>query len=323
MSSTRYSKAIVATTHKVRNTVITVEALESAAKQITVSERKVVFLAEHDHTCPPLGITVAGRVVEIEDGYHGLEVISALYGDPVCVDLPNGETGFLQELPEYPHPLTSSDFGDSQLPEIQIDPNNFGGFENASLFLEEIRKIAPELEYETGIIERRSLVPDPEVVFRLGLSLSAIWFVARVSKAGAEAIEPRLKRFFDVILETVLKTGKTAIPLLHPTTYIVKVNGDPNVDFVAQSRDPNVVICAFAGDFSEIAKQVVALRNRFGAEMIQFLLDNKGQWKFNYLLTRDGKVIGSKMSYDRRAVLLREMEAKAREKLENSPNKPH
>jgi hypothetical protein len=323
MSATRYSKAIIATTHMVRNTVFTVESLESAAKQITESERKVVFLAEHDHTCPPLGMTVAGRVVEIEDGYHGLEVLSALYGNPVCVDLPNGDSGFLQELPEYPHPLTSSDFGDSQFPEIQIDPNNFGGFEDTSIFLEEIRKIAPELEYETGFMERRSLIPDPEVVFRLGLSLSAIWFAARVSKAGADAIEPRLRRFFEVIMDTVLKTAKTAIPILRPITYIVKVNGAPNIDFVAQSRDPNVVIRAFAGDFSEISKQVVALRNRFGAEMIQFLLDDKGQWKFNYLLTRNGKVIGSKMSYDRQAVLLREMEAKAKEKLENSPNKPH
>ena len=116
MTATQYSNAIIATTHMVRNTVLTVESLESAAKQISESKRKVVVLAEHDHTCPPLGMTVSGRVVEIEDGYHGLEVISALYGNPVCVDLPNGHSGFLQELPEYPHPLTSSDFGDSQLP---------------------------------------------------------------------------------------------------------------------------------------------------------------------------------------------------------------
>ena len=320
-ATTQYSRAIIATTNIVRNTVLTVESLESAAKQITEGERKVVVLAEHDQTCPPLGMTVAGRVVEIEDGHRGLEVIYAHYGHPVFVELPNGDSGLLQALPEYPHPLTSSDFGDSQLPEIQIDPSNFGGFEDASVFLEEIRKIAPELEYGTGVKERRSLIPDPEVVFRLGLSLSATWFAARMSKAAADAIEPRLKRFFDVVIETVSKTAKTAIPILRPITYIVKVNGDTNVDFVVRSRDPNVVISAFAGDFSEVSRQVSALKNRFGAEMIQFLLDEKKQWRFNYLLTRDGKVIGSKMSYDRQAVLLREMEAKAKEKLKYSPNK--
>jgi hypothetical protein len=320
MSATRYSRAIIATTRMVRNSVFTIESLEDAAKQITERERKVVVLAEHDSTCPPLGLTIAGHVVKIEDGFHGLEVISALYGNPVDVDLPDGDSGYLQELPEYPCPLTLSDFGDSELPEVQIDPSNFDGFEQASVFLEEIREIAPELEYDTGVLERRSLIPDPEVVFRLGLSLSATWFVARVSKAAADAIEPRLKRFFDVIIETVLKAAKTAIPLLRPITYIVKVNGDPNVDFVVRSRDPNLVIRAFTGDFSEISKQVVALRNRFSAEMIQFLLDEEGQWKFNYLLTRDGKVIGSKISYDRQAVLLREMESKAKEKLKSSPN---
>ena len=259
-------------------------------------------------------------MVDIGDGHHGLEVISAFYGPPVSVDLPNGDYGLLQALSEYPHPLTSSDFGDSNLPEIQIDPSNFGGFEDASAFLEEIRTIAPEQEYKTGMMERRSLIPDPEVIFRLGLSLSATWFVARISKAAADAIEPRLKKFFDVVVETVWKTAKSAIPLHRPITYIVKVNGETNVDFVVQSRDPNLVIRAFAGDFSEVAKQVTALRIRFCAEMIQFLLDEKGQWNFNYLLTRDGKVIGSKMSYDRQAVLLREMEAKAKEKLKYNPN---
>jgi hypothetical protein len=206
MTATQYSRAIIATTNIVRNTVLTVEALESAAKLINEGERKVVVVAEHDHNCPPLGMTVTGRVVEIADGHCGLEVISALYGPPVCVDLPNGDSGFLQALPEYPHSLTSSDFGDSKLPEIQIDPSNFGGFEDTSVFLEEIRKIAPELEYETGVMERRSLMPDPEVVFRLGLSLSASWFAARMSKAAADAIEPQLKRFFDVVMATVLKT---------------------------------------------------------------------------------------------------------------------
>jgi len=142
-----------------------------------------------------------------------------------------------------------------------------------------------------------------------------------MSKAAADAIEPQLKRFFDVVIETVSKTAKNAIPLLRPITYIVKVNGDINIDFVVQSRDPNVVIRAFAGDFTEISKQVDELRNRFDAEMVQFLLDEKEQWRFNYLLTRDGKVIGSKMSYDRQAVLLGEMEAKAKEKLKYIPDK--
>lgn len=316
MASNQYVAGIIATTHMVRNTVLTLEALENAAKQITENERKVAVLADHDHSCPPLGMTVAGRVVKIEGGHHGLKAVYAYYGKPVDVELPNGDSGFLQELPEHPYPLTLSDFRESELPDIQVDPANFDGFEHTSTFLREIQAIAPELEYKTGIMERRALIPDPEVVFSLGLSLSATWFVARVSKAAADAIEPRLKRFFDVIIETVLKTAKTAIPSLRPITYIVKVNGKPNVDFVVKSRDPNLIISAFSNDFSGIQKQVVALSSRFDAEMIQFLLDEEGQWKFNYLLTHDGKVIGSKMSYDRQTVLLRGMkELQEKEKL--------
>ncbi len=310
MTATQYVTGIIATTQMVRNSVLTLESLQEAAKQITDSKRKVVVLVNHNHTCPPLGMTISGRVVELEGGHHGLETVSALYGNPVDVKLPNGDSGFLQELSDDPHPLTLSDFGGSELPKVEIDPANFNSFEHASTFLSEIEAIAPELGCATGMMERRTLIPDPEVVFRLGLSLSASWFTARLSKAAADAIEPRLKRFLNVIIETVFKMAKNAIPLFRPITYIVKVNGIPNVDFVVQSRDANLVISAFTGDFSEIRKQIVALAIRFDAEMIQFLFDEKGQWKFNYLLTRDGEVIGSKMSYNRQAVLLREIESK-------------
>lgn len=173
MTSNQYTTGIIATTHMVRNTLLPIELLEKQVKQIRENERKVACIINHDHTYPPIGMAVAGRIVELEDGHHGLETISALYGNPVSVELPNGDSGFLQELPEHPHPLTLSDFGGSELPDIQIDPVNFDGFEHASTFLEEIQAIAPELEYKTGIMERRALIPDPEVVFRLGLSLSA------------------------------------------------------------------------------------------------------------------------------------------------------
>ena len=56
--------------------------------------------------------------------------------------------------------------------------------------------------------------------------------------------------------------------------------------------------------------------------MIQYLLNDKGEWEFNFLLTGDGKTIGSKMSFNRRAVLLNQMEEAARSKLENGPNNP-
>jgi hypothetical protein len=106
---TRYVESIIATTHQVRDTIILTDALEGAARQINESHRKIVMLAEHDHTCPPLGVTIAARVVQIDGGHHALQTITALYGDPKEIELPDSSIGLLQELVEYPHPLTSGE----------------------------------------------------------------------------------------------------------------------------------------------------------------------------------------------------------------------
>jgi|688.fasta_scaffold102209_1 hypothetical protein len=318
---TEYVEAIIATTHRVRDTVFSIEALEGAARQINEGQRKVVMLAEHDHTCPPLGMTIAARVVPIEDGHHALQTVAALYGYPKEIELPDSSIGLLQELVEHPHPLTSGDFGDCSIPEVQIDAVNFGGYENAQVFLLELSAIARDIEYNVEFFERRSLIPDPEVIFKLGVALSTSWFGGKMAKAAADALEPKLKRFLEVMCDTITKTAKNALPMTRPITYVVKVNGKPNIDFVVKSRDPNVVISAFTGNFEDVAKDVSRLRQRFDAEMIQYLLNENGEWVFNFLLTGDGKTIGSKMSFDRRAVLLNQMEAAARSKFDHSTDK--
>jgi hypothetical protein len=189
------------------------------------------------------------------------------------------------------------------------------------VFLLELSAIARDIEYNVEFFERRSLIPDPEVIFKLGVALSTSWFGGKMAKAAADALEPKLKRFLEVMCDTITKTAKNALPMTRPITYVVKVNGKPNIDFVVKSRDPNVVISAFTGNFEDVAKDVSRLRQRFDAEMIQYLLNENGEWVFNFLLTGDGKTIGSKMSFDRRAVLLNQMEAAARSKFDHSTDK--
>ncbi|MBA4031865.1 MAG: hypothetical protein C0478_13375 [Planctomyces sp.] len=238
-----------------------------------------------------------------------------MYGDPDIVELPDGSLGLCQWLPEHPHPFKTADFDDSAEPMINVDPANFGGYQNIHNIAQEIRSIDPELNYSVGIYERRSLIPDPEVVFQLGTVVSGSWFGIRVAKATADVMEPRLKRMLDVICDTIVKTAQCAIPHTRPITYIVKVNGTPNVDLIVRTRDANLAIRAFAGDFSQVEKDIATLHRRFNAEMIQFLLNERGEWEFNFLLTADGKSIGTKTAFTRRDVLLREMELKVKKKV--------
>lgn len=318
----QYVVSRIATTHMVRNTIISLEGLEDVARQINERERKPVMLAEHDHTCPPLGVIIRASVIPIDDGHHALEAVSVLYGEPAEIELPGGDKGLVQWIPEQPYPLTTADFGDSDTAEIQIDPVNFGGYERAQTAINDLSQIDPEAGYAVGTFERRSLIPDPEVIFRLGVALSATWFATRAGKAAADALEPRLKRFIDAICNAVILTARNALPMTRPITYLVKVNGTPNVDLVVRSRDPNTVIKAFTGDFADIARDVAVLRKRFDAEMVQYILNEKGEWEFNFLLTADGKAIGSRVAFDRRTVLLNQMEEAVQKNREAGPNEP-
>ncbi len=45
----------------------------------------------------------------------------------------------------------------------------------------------------------------------------------------------------------------------------------------------------------------------FGVTAEQFLLADDGSWKFNFLLTKNGRVVGSKAAIDRRARVLADL----------------
>lgn len=297
-----YLVSRIATTHRVRDTVITKEALDDLAERITSDKRKVAVLVEHDSTCPPCGMAVSAKVVPLEDGHYALDTTSVLYGPPTLVLLPDGTNGFLQRLPTFPFPLSVGDFGTSVSPEIKIDPTSLGGIAEAREFSRALEAIAPEVGYSVSDFERRSAIPDPQMIIDFGAALSGLWLTAKLGNAAAKALEPRVKQFLDVAFEAMYRMAVHANPKTRPITYIFYAHGTPRVSFVVRTRDPHIAIRAMSSDFSDVSKQVASLHGRFNAELIQLMLDDDGEWKFSYLVTSDGTVVGSKDSFDRRAV---------------------
>lgn len=298
---------VFATTHVVRQTVLTVESLHSAAACVNERDRKPVMFAEHDHLCPPMGQTVACKVVPLKDGHHALIGEYDIFPPPTEIDLPSGEIGYQQQSAKHPHPLTIGKFHHPDNYCIGIDPTNVGGAQELENLFAQLKQSDND-SFQTQPIERRSAIPDPEIIFTLGLKASAAWFGLRIAKAAADAIESELKNFFQVLIQAVKNMAANAIPKNRPITYILQVHGKPNLEFVARTRDADAVISAMADrDMSDLRPKIDSLLKRFKAEMVQFKLRDDGTWAFNYLATRDGKVIGSREAFDHRAVVLKDM----------------
>jgi hypothetical protein len=91
-------------------------------------------------------------------------------------------------------------------------------------------------------------------------------------------------------------------PENRPITYIFVLQGNPHIEFVAQSEKPNLVISAI--DFTSIQKSILKYQTIFdqmNATRVQYLMNDSGEWEFNYLLTKTGSVIGTERAYLRRA----------------------
>ncbi len=299
---------VIATTHSVRKSGLTVEALQSMAASVNEQDRKPVILVEHDHLCPPMGQTVGCEVIQLDDGHHALIGQYDIFGSPTEIELPIGEIGLQQSSDEHHHSLAVGEFHHPQNYCVAIDAVNLGGHQELEDFFSELRSPSSE-EFETQAITRRSVIPDPQVMFTLGLQLSAAWFGLRIAKAAADSIEPELKAFFQVMIQTIKNMALNATPKHRPVTYVLQVHGKPNLEFVARTRDTDLVIRAMANAGSpDLSSMIDRLYNHFNAEMIQFKLRDDGSWAFNYLATKSGKIVGTREAFDHRATVLKQMD---------------
>ena len=125
-----------------------------------------------------------------------------------------------------------------------------------------------------------------------------------LDKAGDKIIELALQeiaRFYSFVRSSAITALKYAIPRNRPITYIFELPGKPFIEFVARSNDSNTVLSALIEQNLVTAlSRAKELNALFQSEKIQFLLDEKGEWEFNYLLTETGAVIGSEKSFSRR-----------------------
>ena len=83
--------------------------------------------------------------------------------------------------------------------------------------------------------------------------------------------------------------------------YIIKFPNESEIELFAKIKDPEVLIKALKGEkIEKLRSEIDEIRSHTSFEKIQFILTDKGRWKFNYLLTEKGEAIGRKRSFKKR-----------------------
>lgn len=155
-------KGMVATTKiDAHNMRITLDALKKAADDINNGEYAPSVGVEHDPTILPIGKVIKAYIEKIDDNDYGLYCEQDMFSaQPIALD---GETFIVQKSLVNDKPLSSAVLEPHEKLFIQTDFVNFPSNDGAKNFLQELSE---EYDIETGYISRKSVIPDPELIFQ-------------------------------------------------------------------------------------------------------------------------------------------------------------
>ncbi|OEI75653.1 hypothetical protein BG616_16205 [Bacillus subtilis] len=277
------------------------KALENAAEQINGPFVPGMGV-EHDILIPPIGKFIKAYVKQLPDGEYGLFGEYLLFNpeDSREIMLPNGEKAMLDTW-EDERPFTDRHKEIPSSIQISFDSVNFESDEEAQAFQQELEE---EGSFEYQMMVRKSWIPDPELIIKL--SEDAVKFLIAhklLHTAGKKLVDDLSNDFsnlYTTIRNAAIKYARYCVPKNRPITYLIVVPGTPAIEFVIRTTNPEKISEAINSIRFTALEEAEQLHNSFGAQKIQFLLKEDGNWGFNYLLTNSGKVVGTQDAISRR-----------------------
>jgi hypothetical protein len=300
----RYQATMASTHVDSHGDMITKEALEDLSVKINSGEKKIKMSVEHRRDFPPMGRLENAQVVE-KDGFHYLLVDMVSFPDPEPV-VWNPKL----RIQQFDDAFQFIEVDDSQLTKIEVafDTINFPSREQAFSFAEKIEEEMPDA-IKVNFFGRKSDIPDPEIVFRF-LEFQALYqFSTPILKKIGEAVADK---FAEALVEKSFGTMKHLIKVLRdslrqmipknkPVAVIFEIPGKPHIELIAKTRDEYSIKKAFTKKrLDKVKAEITGLLTEVPVAKIQFLMTSDSRWKFNYLITERGQVIGTKESFEQR-----------------------
>lgn len=297
-------KGIGATTHiDKHNCMIAKEALEDAVKDINEGLYAIGVGIEHNSTIMPIGKVISGKMVELEDGEYGIEIEQELFDKYQVFSDDTGEKWYIAKSQRDIRPFADTQAEDIHNIKVSIDPVNFSKTDCEKL----INFYKKECLFDTEYFMRKSVIPDPEIIF----TLVAGTIAAMTGKKITEHITDDIVKLYELIKKAVLKTVKCCRQSYRPITYVIKENTSYLMELVVVTEIPDILFEALQNEkLSQIEAKIESFTNNFNVDIakVQCLYNIEGQeWIVNYVSTRDGKVIGSEKCYKKTVELARKI----------------
>jgi hypothetical protein len=298
---------------------------ESLVKSLDTlnSDRSVRLGLEHDMSLPPLGRITDAEVIEGKDGEHYLVAYKEFLNVRQQTILEDGSVLYKEYFENNSKPFVESKPQPNDIVEINADPVNFDGIEAYEEFMLDLKKESGE-EFSNTMLIRKSHIPDPELVIKItSIIATSIGVIAsKIPEKIGEAIGEDIAKFYKLLRVSVVNMVKKAIPKLRPITFIMEIHDEEVfIELLIVSNNPDEVINSFSPEkLKTIKTKIETSKNMFDAEKIQFTLNEYKDWELNYMLTKDGSVIGTKKAFDKRDLVFKELVKKLIEK-NNSQDK--
>lgn len=297
-------KGIGATTRiDKHNCIIAKEALEDAVKDINEGLYAIGVGIEHDSTIMPIGKVISGKMVKLDDGEYGIEIEQELFDKYQVFSDDTGEKWYIAKSQRDIRPFADTQAEDIHNIKVSIDPVNFSKTDCEKL----IDFYKKECLFDTEYFMRKSVIPDPEIIF----TLVAGTIAAMTGKKITEHITDDIVKLYELIKKAVLKTVKCCRQSYRPITYVIKENTSYLMELVVVTEIPDILFEALQNEkLSQIEAKIETFTNNFNVDIakVQCLYNIEGQeWIVNYVSTRDGKVIGSEKCYKKTVELARKI----------------
>jgi len=185
---------------------------------------------------------------------------------------------------------------------ISTDPANYRKYDE----IKEVADIVAResgLEFETTLMGRKSELVDPETIITITKTVAVALGIVKtkIPEKVGEVISEDLAKFYKLMSSLVVQTIKRTIPKNRPKNFVIEY---PNeyciVELVITTHSANKVLQSIDVEKLASINLKMNLLVNLNPEKIQFIYNDDDEWEFNYLLDKEGAVIGQLKAFNKR-----------------------
>lgn len=303
------NKIILSSTHlDSQGHIMTKEALESMLPQLN-GKRKPRLGLEHIRTFPPSGVIMNGEIIKGQDNHYYLTAESVYFDKQEVIILEDGTELVKESFSDGIFPFIECEVEENPELEISTDPSNYQNFSD----VDEINKIVAEqsgLEFEKSEVCRKSELTDPETIISIGKTLAIALGIlkTKIPEKIGEAIGEDLVKFYKLISSLAIETIKRTIPSNRPKNFVIFYpDNECSIELVITTHQADRVLNALTKDKLDGIENKIEQLKFLNPEKMQFIYNKEDCWEFNYLLSKEGEVIGIEKPFRKRNELFQQI----------------